>query len=158
MPAQLTLVADNGSPAIRSSTARPSAHQAPATEKSVDGSVTAAHPSWVHSAWKPKHGASRLDDDTTSWASRKYRRFRAMLNGREETGASPDETLASEPGSSTQESRNPLTNDRGAVTAEYAIIIMAGVAFAGLMVAIMRSGEIRQMLIDLVQNALGTAG
>lgn len=52
----------------------------------------------------------------------------------------------------------PLRGDRGAVTAEYAIIIMAGVAFAGLLVAIMRSGEIRQMLVDLVQNALGSAG
>lgn len=52
----------------------------------------------------------------------------------------------------------PLRDDRGAVTAEYAIIIMAGVAFAGLLVAIMRSGEIRQMLVDLVQNALGSAG
>lgn len=51
-----------------------------------------------------------------------------------------------------------LTNDRGAVTAEYAIVIMAGVAFAGLLVAIMRSSEIRQMLVDLVQSALGSAG
>jgi len=51
-----------------------------------------------------------------------------------------------------------LSDDRGAVTAEYAIVIMAAVAFAGLLVAIMRSGEIRQMLVDLVQNALGSAG
>ncbi|MBN9612824.1 MAG: DUF4244 domain-containing protein [Actinobacteria bacterium] len=35
---------------------------------------------------------------------------------------------------------------------------VAGVAFAGVLVAIMRSGEIRQMLVDLVQNALGSAG
>ncbi|MGK0722110.1 DUF4244 domain-containing protein [Leucobacter sp. W1478] len=49
-------------------------------------------------------------------------------------------------------------SDRGAVTAEYAIVIMAAVAFAGLLVAIMRSGEIRAMLVDLVQNALGSAG
>lgn len=48
--------------------------------------------------------------------------------------------------------------ERGAVTAEYAIVILAGVAFAGVLVAIMRSGEIRQMLVDLVQNALGSAG
>ena len=49
-------------------------------------------------------------------------------------------------------------DDRGAVTAEYAIVIMAAVAFAGLLVAIMRSGEIRALLVDLVQNALGSAG
>ncbi len=48
--------------------------------------------------------------------------------------------------------------DRGAGTAEYAVVILAAVAFAGLLVAIMRSGEVRQMLVDLVQNALGSAG
>lgn len=53
---------------------------------------------------------------------------------------------------------SPLREERGAVTAEYAIVIMAAVAFAGLLVAIMRSGEIRAMLVDLVQNALGSAG
>lgn len=54
--------------------------------------------------------------------------------------------------------RAALRDDRGAVTAEYAIVIMAAVAFAGLLVAIMRSGEIRALLVDLVQNALGSAG
>lgn len=51
-----------------------------------------------------------------------------------------------------------LTEDRGAVTAEYAIVIMAAVAFAGLLVAIMRSEEIRAMLVRLVENALGAGG
>ncbi|CAG7617283.1 DUF4244 domain-containing protein [Leucobacter soli] len=51
-----------------------------------------------------------------------------------------------------------LGDDRGAVTAEYAIVILAGVAFAGLLVAILRSDEVRQVLVDLVQNALGSAG
>ncbi|MBS3182116.1 DUF4244 domain-containing protein [Leucobacter sp. Marseille-Q4368] len=46
-------------------------------------------------------------------------------------------------------------DERGAVTAEYAIVIMAAVAFAGLLVAIMRSSEIRAMLVELVENALG---
>jgi hypothetical protein len=54
--------------------------------------------------------------------------------------------------------RAALSDDRGAVTAEYALVIMAGVAFAAVLVAIMRSGEVRQMLVDLVQNALGAAG
>lgn len=52
-----------------------------------------------------------------------------------------------------------LTQDeRGAVTAEYAIVIMAAVAFAGLLVAILRSAEIRAMLVQLVEDALGAAG
>ena len=48
--------------------------------------------------------------------------------------------------------------DRGAVTAEYAVIIMAAVAFAGLLVVILGSEEVRGMLVDLVQRALGSAG
>lgn len=51
-----------------------------------------------------------------------------------------------------------LRNDRGAVTAEYAVVIMGAVAFAGVLVAIMRSGEIRGFLLELVQSALGSAG
>lgn len=51
-----------------------------------------------------------------------------------------------------------LDEERGAVTAEYAIVILAAVAFAGLLVAIMRSSEIRAMLVQLVENALGAAG
>lgn len=54
--------------------------------------------------------------------------------------------------------RRLLADERGAVTAEYAIVIMAAVAFAGLLVAIMRSDEIRAMLVRLVENALGTGG
>ncbi|MGO3146308.1 MAG: DUF4244 domain-containing protein [Leucobacter sp.] len=51
-----------------------------------------------------------------------------------------------------------VTDDRGAVTAEYALVIMAAVAFAGLLIVIMRSDEVRAMLLQLVQNALGSAG
>lgn len=49
-------------------------------------------------------------------------------------------------------------DEEGAVTAEYAIIIMAAVAFAGVLVAIVRSPEIRAMLVGLVESALGAAG
>ncbi len=51
-----------------------------------------------------------------------------------------------------------VARDDGAATAEYAITIMAAVGFAGLLVAIMRSGEVRQILTDLVQRALTFAG
>lgn len=54
--------------------------------------------------------------------------------------------------------RELVADENGAVTAEYAIVIMAAVAFAGLLVAIMRSSEIRAMLVQLVENALGSAG
>lgn len=45
-------------------------------------------------------------------------------------------------------------DETGAATAEYAITTMAAVAFAGLLVAIMRSDEVRGILTDLVRRAL----
>ncbi len=49
---------------------------------------------------------------------------------------------------------NRLKDETGAATAEYAIATMAAVGFAGLLVIIMRSDEVRQMLFDLVKSAL----
>lgn len=46
------------------------------------------------------------------------------------------------------------TDDTGAATAEYAVTTMAAVAFAGLLVVIMRSGEVRGILADLIKRAL----
>lgn len=48
--------------------------------------------------------------------------------------------------------------ERGAATAEYAIVIMAAVGFAGLLVIIMRSEEVRGILTNLVQSALTSGG
>ena len=39
-----------------------------------------------------------------------------------------------------------IKSDKGAITAEYAIATMAAVAFAGLLVIVLRSDEVRQML------------
>lgn len=46
------------------------------------------------------------------------------------------------------------STDRGSVTAEYAIATMAAVGFAGLLVAIMRGGQVQSILFDLVRSAL----
>lgn len=51
-----------------------------------------------------------------------------------------------------------LADDAGAATAEYAITIMAAVGFAGLLVVILRSGEVQAILTDLVTRALTIAG
>ncbi len=45
-------------------------------------------------------------------------------------------------------------DEGGAATAEYAVATMAAVAFAGLLVVIMRSDEVRGILTDLVRRAL----
>jgi hypothetical protein len=49
------------------------------------------------------------------------------------------------------------TDDTGAATAEYAIATMAAVAFAGMLVVIMRSDEVRGILTGLVRRALTVA-
>jgi len=50
------------------------------------------------------------------------------------------------------------TDETGSVTAEYAIATMAAVGFAGLLVVIMRSEEVRGILEGLVRSALTFAG
>lgn len=50
--------------------------------------------------------------------------------------------------------REAFLDETGAATAEYAIATMAAVGFAGLLVVIMRSDEVRTILFDLVKSAL----
>jgi hypothetical protein len=47
-----------------------------------------------------------------------------------------------------------MSHENGAATAEYAIATMAAVGFAGLLVVIMRSEEVKEILLDLVRSAL----
>lgn len=44
--------------------------------------------------------------------------------------------------------------DAGMATAEYAIATLAACGFAGLLVAVLSSGEVRGMLVAIVQRAL----
>ena len=53
-----------------------------------------------------------------------------------------------------EEESNTPNRERGSVTAEYAIATMAAVSFAGLLVAIMRGDEVKQILMNLVRSAL----
>lgn len=50
--------------------------------------------------------------------------------------------------------RKMLIDDSGAATAEYAIATLAAVGLAGLLVVILKSDEIRQMVLDLIKSAL----
>jgi hypothetical protein len=54
--------------------------------------------------------------------------------------------------------RESIRSDTGAATAEYAITIMAAVGFAGLLVVILKSGEVQSILTDLVRTALSVGG
>jgi Flp pilus assembly pilin Flp len=49
-------------------------------------------------------------------------------------------------------------DETGASTAEYAILTLAAVGFAGLLLTVLRSPEVRQMLLDLVRSALTVTG
>ncbi len=44
--------------------------------------------------------------------------------------------------------------DAGLATAEYAVVLIAAVGFAGLLLVILTSGEVRGLLLGLVQKAL----
>jgi Flp pilus assembly pilin Flp len=54
--------------------------------------------------------------------------------------------------------RIKFKSEDGAATAEYAIATMAAVAFAGLLVVIMRSPEVKAILLGLVKTALTPQG
>ncbi|TFB73404.1 DUF4244 domain-containing protein [Cryobacterium glaciale] len=47
-----------------------------------------------------------------------------------------------------------LADETGAATAEYVVATMAAVGFAGLLIVILRSDEVRGILTDLVRRAL----
>jgi hypothetical protein len=49
-------------------------------------------------------------------------------------------------------------SEAGSATAEYAIATMAAVGFAGLLVAILRGDEVKQILTDMVRRALTFGG
>ncbi|HZI96749.1 MAG TPA: DUF4244 domain-containing protein [Actinomycetales bacterium] len=44
--------------------------------------------------------------------------------------------------------------DAGMATAEYAVATLAACGFAGLLVAVLRSGEVQEMLLSIVRRAL----
>lgn len=46
--------------------------------------------------------------------------------------------------------------DDGMATAEYAVATLAAVGFAGLLFAVLRSGEVQELLLELVRRALSS--
>lgn len=69
------------------------------------------------------------------------------------------EYVPAEGGEKTLEEYAPAGDpEEGASTAEYGIVMLAAVGFAGLLVLILKSDEVRSMLLDIVRNALSIAG
>jgi hypothetical protein len=52
----------------------------------------------------------------------------------------------------------PAPSQQGASTAAYAIVTCAAVAFAGLLVVIMGSPEVKEILLGLIKTALTPQG
>ncbi|WP_205709728.1 DUF4244 domain-containing protein [Kineococcus siccus] len=48
----------------------------------------------------------------------------------------------------------PVVRDAGMATAEYAMATLAACGFAGLLIAILRSTEVRQLLLGVIRQAL----
>lgn len=54
----------------------------------------------------------------------------------------------------TEPSAALLNDEEGSTTAEFAIVTLAAVAFAGLLVSILSSGDVRGLLMGLIRQAL----
>lgn len=48
-------------------------------------------------------------------------------------------------------------SEEGAATAEYAVVLVAATGFAALLVAILKSGTVKNLLTDIVKQALNVA-
>jgi hypothetical protein len=57
-----------------------------------------------------------------------------------------------------QVSRWRRRSDAGMTTAEYAVGTMAAVAFAAVLLAVVKSGAVKTALTTIITTALGTAG
>ncbi|WP_244568762.1 DUF4244 domain-containing protein [Bombiscardovia coagulans] len=47
--------------------------------------------------------------------------------------------------------------ESGAATAEYAVVLIAATAFAGVLLAVLKSGAVRELLSDLIRRALSVS-
>ncbi len=48
-----------------------------------------------------------------------------------------------------------VVGDAGYITAEYAVGMIAAVAFAGILLAVVKSGAVKSMLTAIIERALG---
>lgn len=51
--------------------------------------------------------------------------------------------------------RQKLSGDEGMATTEYALVTVAAAAFAGVLIALVRSEEVRELLAGILRSAFG---
>ncbi len=71
----------------------------------------------------------------------------AVLNGPRQVGGDIADSVTT----------GALIADEGMATAEYAVATLAACGFAGLLLTILRSDEVRNLLLSLITRALGMA-
>ncbi|WP_372697168.1 DUF4244 domain-containing protein [Arthrobacter sp. JSM 101049] len=71
----------------------------------------------------------------------------------ENTSTTPPAGMPQDP-ESTAGGKTDLAGEEGIATAEFAIVALAAVGFAGLLVGILSSGGVRELLMGLVRQAL----
>lgn len=47
------------------------------------------------------------------------------------------------------------SEDEGSQTAEYAMVALAAAAFAGILIALFKGGEVKELLLGIITRALG---
>jgi hypothetical protein len=109
--------------------------------------MTTDHTSAAHCSAPARCSAPGRCSTTGGWT--------APVRSSAEAGTS-ERVAARLPGAAPRRRRlvQHLRSEVGAATAEYAIVIMAAVGFAGVLLAVMRSDEVRAVLSDLVRSAL----
>ncbi len=68
--------------------------------------------------------------------------------------AGPAPTVAPDTVTANSGTSGTVPSDSGMATAEYAVATLAAVGFAGLLLAVLSSGEVQEMLVELVRRAL----
>ncbi|MEE1621348.1 DUF4244 domain-containing protein [Zafaria sp. Z1313] len=71
-----------------------------------------------------------------------------------EPGLEQGQDTGLEPGRDASGKAAESTGEEGIATAEFAIVTLAAVGFAGLLVTILSSGDVRELLMGLVRQAL----
>jgi len=75
-----------------------------------------------------------------------------MSPSRQQPGLRPSPAPGGARGSARQRLR--VLGDAGMATAEYAIVTVAACGFAGLLVALLRSDQVRGLLLGIIRRAL----
>ncbi|MFD6179321.1 MULTISPECIES: DUF4244 domain-containing protein [unclassified Isoptericola] len=93
----------------------------------------------------------RDDDGNTEQENIGHESVRHAEVGQEEVGLADGPDGGGSPGVGAAEPRDP---EAGLATAEYAVATVAAVGFAGLLIAVLKSGMVKGLLEGIISSAL----